>query len=406
MAVGEAIWPEMYPIQGLQIGVAQAGVKYEGRNDVVVFSVCEGAHVAGVFTQNAFAAAPVIVAKRHLLASNTRALIVNSGNANACTGDEGMAGAELSCMALAKELKVNPESVLPFSTGVIGEPLPVNKIIDVLPAAITSLQEDNWLAAARTIMTTDTRPKGASKQFDVGGETVHVVGISKGAGMIRPNMATMLAYVATDANIDPVLLQNMTKIAADKSFNRITIDGDTSTNDACMLIATGKSSAPRITSTQDEGYQLLLNAAIEVFHTLAKQIVCDGEGATKCVCVEVGGGDNAQECLDAAYAIAHSPLVKTAWFASDANWGRIVAAIGYAGIAELNASNVNVWLNEVKIVENGCRSASYTEAQGQSILSLAEFTVRVDLGRGECSESIWTSDLSHEYVRINADYRS
>lgn len=406
MAVGEAVWPEMYPIKGLQIGVAQAGVKYEGRNDVVVFSLCEGARVAGVFTQNAFAAAPVIVAKRHLHLSATRALVVNSGNANACTGDEGMAGAELSCAALAKELNVTAESVLPFSTGVIGEPLPVSKIVNVLPAAVASLQEDNWLAAARTIMTTDTRPKGASKKIDVNGEVIHVVGISKGAGMIRPNMATMLAYVATDADVDPALLQSMTKIAADKSFNRITIDGDTSTNDACMLMATGQSSAPKITSIEDEGYQGLLDAVIEVFHTLAKHIVCDGEGATKCVCVDVGGGKNAQECLDAAYAIAHSPLVKTAWFASDANWGRIVAAIGYAGIPGLNAANVNVWLNDVKIVENGCRSSSYTEAQGQHILSLAEFTVRVDLGRGEYSESIWTSDLSHEYVRINADYRS
>ena len=405
MAVGEAVWPEMYPIKGLSMGVAQAGVKYPNRNDVLVFCLNEGANVAGVFTKNAFAAAPVIVAKRHLLSGSTRALVINSGNANACTGDDGITRAESSCATLASILGVASEAVLPFSTGVIGEPLPVDKINRVLSAAVDDAKEDNWAIAARAIMTTDTRPKGASALFHAGGD-IHVVGISKGAGMIRPNMATMLAYVATDANVDAQLLQKIVKIAADKSFNRITIDGDTSTNDACILMATGQSDAPKIHSESDAGYTLLLNTVIDVFHSLAKQIVCDGEGATKCVCVEVGGGADIQECLDAGYAIAHSPLVKTAWFASDANWGRIVAAIGYAGIDGLDATKVNVWLDDVQIVENGGRASTYTEEQGKAILATAEFSVRVDLGRGDCSESIWTSDLSHEYIRINADYRS
>lgn len=405
MSVGKSVWPSMYSIAGLTMSVSQAGVKYSDRDDLLVFSLCEGASVAGVFTKNAFAAAPVIVAKKYVLTHEIKALLINSGNANACTGEQGIIDAEQSCAALAALLGVGPHSVLPFSTGVIGERLNANKIIDVLPSAVNGLVNDIWLDAAKAIMTTDTRPKGASCRVKIGSEYVHITGICKGAGMIRPNMGTMLAYVATDACIDKKTLHKLTQVAADKSFNRITIDGDTSTNDACVVIATGQSNAAAI-DTACEYYEPFLGALVDIFESLAKQIVCDGEGATKCVHVNVEGGKSHQECLDVAYAIAHSPLVKTAWFASDANWGRIVCAIGYADVKDLNPADVSVWLNDVQIVKSGERAPEYTDAAGQAVLSLEEFTVRVSLGRGEARESLWTSDLSHEYVRINAEYRS
>ncbi|VUD40316.1 Arginine biosynthesis bifunctional protein ArgJ [Thalassocella blandensis] len=407
MAVGEAFWPLMHEISGVRLGVASAGIKYPDRKDVAVLLLAETATVAGVFTQNGFCAAPVKVCKQHLgTTANSRALIINSGNANACTGELGHAAALRTCSALASKIAVETTQVLPFSTGVIGEPLPENKIIAVLDDAIHSASEDHWALFARAIMTTDTRPKGASKVAEWKGQKIHVTGVAKGAGMIKPNMATMLAYVATDAAVSPEALQEISLAAANASFNRISIDGDTSTNDSCMLIASGMSQAEKINDSTDEGYALLLEACIEVYQSLAKQIVMDGEGATKCVKISVRGGKHVQECLDVGYAIAHSPLIKTAMFACDPNWGRIVAAIGYAGIDGLNADRVKVWLDDVLIVADGGRAPNYQEENGQAIFDKAEFSINIDLQRGEYSEHLWTSDLSHEYVRINAEYRS
>ncbi len=406
MAVGEASWPVMHPISGVRLGVAQAGVKYACRNDLLVIAIEEGASVAGVFTQSAFAAAPVLIGREHIANGDIRYLVVNSGNANACTGERGMNDARATCRAVAELTDVKPHQVIPFSTGVIGEYLPIEKIIAAIPQAIASGLEDNWALAGRTIMTTDTRPKGASVQFEYDGETISVTGIAKGAGMIRPNMATMLAYIATDAVCAPHVLEAIVKKAADKSFNRITIDGDTSTNDACILIASGQAGLPMLTSTHGELYEKLLAAVTEVQQQLAQAIVKDGEGATKFVAVKVEQGTNSHECLQIAYAIAHSPLIKTALYASDPNWGRIVAAIGYAGVKNLDARLVNVWLDDVLIVANGGRATSYTEEAGAAIVSKAEFTIRVALGRGDAQEQVWTCDLSHEYVTINAEYRS
>lgn len=406
MAVGEYPFPQMHPIKGVKCTAVSAGIKKVGRRDVVLFELAEGSNVAGVFTKNAFCAAPVTVCKEHLAAAPIRFLVINSGNANACTGEQGLLDAKATCKAIADIAGVKPEQVLPFSTGVIGEPLPVQKITAVIPQALQQAHENGWDDAGAGIMTTDTRAKGFSQQFEYQGKTITVNGISKGAGMIKPNMATMLGYIATDAGIAQPLLQAIAREAADKSFNRITIDGDTSTNDSCILIATGQAGLPEVTQPSGELYEKLRELIIAAHVHLAKAIVSDGEGATKFVTVAVTGGANRDECLDVAYAVAHSPLIKTALFASDPNWGRIVAAIGYAGVPNLDASKVRVHLNETLIVENGGRAKSYTEEQGQAVMSQAEIAININLGRGEFAETVWTTDLSYEYVRINADYRS
>lgn len=404
MAVGLGAMPVMHPVKGFALGIASAGIKKAGRRDLVLMRCAEGSRVAGVFTQNAFCAAPVQLCKQRL-GQPVRYLVTNTGNANAATGEPGLAAAQAVCQAVADSLQVPVEQVLPFSTGVIGEPLPVEKITAALPAAIADLREDNWSLAGEGIMTTDTLPKGASQQFQHGGETFTVTGISKGAGMIRPNMATMLGYVATDAKVSAPVLQALVREAANLSFNRITIDGDTSTNDSFMLIATGQT-GELIDSQSGELYQKLRDSVCAVAMQLAQAIVRDGEGATKFVTVQVEQGANAQECLDVAYAVAHSPLIKTALFASDPNWGRIVAAVGYAGVPGLEQEKVNVFLDDVCIVRDGGRAASYTEEQGAAVMQQEEILIRIELGRGDCSETIWTSDLSHEYVRINAEYRT
>lgn len=405
MAVGLGPLPTLHPVPGFELGIASAGIKRVGRKDVVVMRCAEGSRVAGVTTTNAFCAAPVLIT-RERLAGEVRYLLTNTGNANAGTGVDGLANAKRSTEALAQLTQVGAEQILPFSTGVIGEPLPVAKIEAALPAALADLAEDHWAQAAEGIMTTDTLPKGASRQFEHDGVTVTVTGISKGAGMIRPNMATMLGYIATDANVSRDVLQALVRDAANKSFNRITIDGDTSTNDCCMLIATGQAKLPEITAASGELFGKLKDAVFSVFMEVAQAIVRDGEGATKFVTVKVNGGGNAQECLDVAYAVAHSPLIKTALFASDPNWGRILAAVGYAGVPELDVSKIDVFLGEVCIASQGGRAASYTEAQGAEVMAREEITIRIELGRGEFSETIWTTDLSHEYVKINAEYRT
>jgi glutamate N-acetyltransferase/amino-acid N-acetyltransferase len=400
------VWPRVHPVAGLRIGAASAGIKKPGRLDVLLFAIDEGATVAGVFTQNAFCAAPVIVGRDHLARGGIRYLVVNSGNANACTGERGLQDARATCEAVAQLGDVHSRQVLPFSTGVIGEFLPVDKIRAVLPEAVNSLELDAWEKAARAIMTTDTCPKGASMQFEHDGEILTVSGVAKGAGMIRPNMATMLAFVATNAVVAQPVLDRLVKAAADKSFNRISIDGDTSTNDACILVATGHAGLPMLNEANGELYDKLSRAVIEVMQQLAHAIIRDGEGATKFVTIAVSAGSSGTECLKVAYAIAHSPLVKTALYASDANWGRIVAAIGYAGVPNLDISLIKVWLDEVLVVEGGARCASYTDEAGSGVVGKAEFCIRVELGRGQFSETVWTSDLSHDYVTINAEYRT
>lgn len=405
MAVGLGELPVMHSVAGFELGIASAGIKKPGRRDVVLMRCAESSTVAGVYTQNAFCAAPVLLCKQRMQ-SSPRYLLVNTGNANAATGELGLQAANAVCQELAGLLGCPVEQILPFSTGVIGEPLPVAKIVAALPAAISDLREENWALAAEGIMTTDTLPKGASVQFQHNGVTVTVTGISKGAGMIRPNMATMLGYIATDAAVSQDILQNILHDAANKSFNRITIDGDTSTNDSCILVATGQAALTPITEAQGELYEALREAIEQVAMQLAQAIVRDGEGATKFVTVQVQGGANQQECLDVAYAVAHSPLIKTALFASDPNWGRIVAAIGYAGVKDLKTEQVNVYLNDVCIVAQGGRAQAYTEEQGAAVMQQAEILIRIELERGGSSETIWTTDLSHEYVRINAEYRS
>jgi len=405
MAVGLGPLPVLHPVPGFELGIASAGIKRPGRKDVVVMRCAEGSTVAGVFTLNAFCAAPVILAKQRAQGA-VRYLLTNTGNANAGTGEPGMQAAARSCASLAKLVGCDENAVLPFSTGVIGELLPVEKIEAALPAAVADLGENQWAEAATGIMTTDTLPKGASRQFQHDGVTVTVTGISKGAGMIRPNMATMLGYIATDAKVAQPVLQDLLRDAANKSFNRITIDGDTSTNDCCMLVATGKAALGEITAASGELFEKLKQAVFEVSMEVAQSIVRDGEGATKFVTVVVNGGKNHQECLDVGYAVAHSPLIKTALFASDPNWGRILAAVGRAGVPELDVSLIDVFLGEVCIASRGGRSASYTEEQGAAVMAEEEIQIRIELGRGDCSETIWTTDLSHEYVRINAEYRT
>ena len=397
----------LHLVAGLRIGTAMAGVRKANRKDLVVFALDEGASVAGVFTRNRFCAAPVQLCREHLAGGRgIRALVINTGNANAGTGADGLRRARQTCDALARHLGVTPDQVLPFSTGVIMETLPVERIVAGLPAALADLAPDHWLEAAEGIMTTDTVPKAASARVAIGGRTVTVTGIAKGAGMIRPNMATMLGFVATDAVIDKPLMQGLVREAADRSFNRITIDGDTSTNDSFVLIATGKAGHAPITQLESPEGALLREAIFDVSRRLAQAIVRDGEGATKFITVRVDGGRTKEECRLAAYAIAHSPLVKTAFFASDPNLGRILAAVGYAGIDALDQELIDLFLDDVHVVVHGGRHPAYQEADGQRVMKQAEITIRVDLHRGPAHATVWTCDLSHDYVSINADYRS
>lgn len=405
MAVGPTIRPEVQAIAGVDIAVLSAGIKTPGRKDLVVFRLAESSQVAAVFTQNAFCAAPVQLAKAHLAAAPSRYLLINTGNANAGTGAQGDLDAQACCQRLATLQGVAVEQVLPFSTGVIGEPLPVGKIGDALPQLDAHWSKEAWLAAAEGIMTTDTRPKAGSRTFEWQGQSVRLSGIAKGSGMICPNMATMLGFFATDANIDASLLQSMLKRAADASFNRISVDGDTSTNDACVLVATGQ--AALTISTAEPDLLALFELHLQsLMLELAHEIIKDGEGATKFVRLRVCQAANEQEALAVAYTIAHSPLVKTALSASDANWGRILAAVGRAGLAALDLSRVNIYLDQVCIVAAGGRAPSYAEAQGAAVVAQESFEIRVELGRGSVEDSVWTTDLSYEYVRINAEYRS
>jgi glutamate N-acetyltransferase/amino-acid N-acetyltransferase len=406
MAVGDVSMPQMHAVKGVKIGSAEAYVRYQNRRDLVVFEFSPGTNVAGVFTQNAFCAAPVRVCKKHLEMGNPRYLVINTGNANAGTGALGMENAKATCFKLAELAHVEPFEILPFSTGVIGEQLPIDRLIQGLQPALNTLNESSWTDAAEGIMTTDTTPKGASELFELDGVTYTITGISKGAGMIRPNMATMLSYVATDAPISRELVQQLLKDAVNVSFNRITIDGDTSTNDSCIFAATGQAGGIEISSTGDARYAAVAAVLTRVMKRLAQLIVRDGEGATKFITVAVEGGGNTQECCDVAYSIAHSPLVKTALFASDPNWGRILAAIGYAGVPELNVENIQVWLGNVQICKDGGAAADYTEEAGAREMEKSEITIRVDLGRGGAKDTVYTCDLSYDYVKINADYRS
>ena len=398
---------DLYPVAGVQLGVTMAGVRKANRRDLTVVLLAPGSSVAGVFTKNRFCAAPVQICRDHLAAGPAkRAIVINTGNANAGTGDDGLVRARSVCIALAQALDVSPEEVLPFSTGVIMETLPSERILAGLPAALADAQPDHWADAAAGIMTTDTLPKAASRQVVIGGKTVTVTGISKGAGMIRPNMATMLGFVATDAAIDPALLQPLVTEAANRSFNRITIDGDTSTNDSFLLIATHQAGNPTITALDSADGQALREAVITVSQQLAQAIVRDGEGATKFIAITIDGGRDEAECKLAAYAIAHSPLVKTAFFASDPNLGRILAAVGYAGIDDLDQGLIDLYLDDVHVATQGGRHPAYQEADGQRVMKQPEITVRVGLNRGPARASVWTCDLSHDYVSINADYRS
>jgi glutamate N-acetyltransferase/amino-acid N-acetyltransferase len=395
------------PVAGVSLGFACANIKRENRKDLLVMELCAGAKVAGVFTTNRFCAAPVIVAREHLAQANgIRALVINTGNANAGTGEQGLQDARATCDALAGLLGCKSNQILPYSTGVIMEPLPVAKIAAGLPAAVANLVPDNWLNAAEAIMTTDIVAKAISKQVVVDGVNITITGIAKGSGMIHPNMATMLGYIATDAGISQPLLQQMVSTAANRSFNCITVDGDTSTNDALMLIATGKSALPEVNVADSTAYNTLLDAVSEVAIFLAQAIVRDGEGATKFITIAMEGGRDEAECKKIGYAIAHSPLVKTAFFASDPNLGRILAAIGYAGVSDLDVSALQVYLDDVLVAEKGGRAASYQEEDGQRVMQQSDITIRVVLGRGAVNATLWTCDFSYDYVKINASYRS
>jgi len=404
---------DLLPIAGVRIGVAQAGIRKANRKDLTVFLLDEGSAVGAVFTQNRYAAAPVQVCREHLAAGQgIRALVINTGNANAGTGQPGLAHAQQTCHALARSLGLHHEQVLPFSTGVIMEPLPLDRLLAGMPLALSDAAPpqaetgDQWLCAAQGIMTTDTLPKACSEQFEVDGRPVRATGIAKGAGMIRPNMATMLGFLATDARVAPELMDTLARRLADASFNRVTVDGDTSTNDSFVVVATGHAGNAPISDLESPAGQALLAALTKVARQLAHAIVRDGEGATKFITVQVEGGRDAEECLLAAYAVAHSPLVKTAFFASDPNLGRILAAVGYAGIHDLDVSGIDLHLGDVHVVKAGGRLPEYKEEDGQRVMKEAEILVRIGLGRGTATETVWTCDFSHEYVTINADYRS
>jgi glutamate N-acetyltransferase / amino-acid N-acetyltransferase len=406
---------DLTPVAGVRLGIAQAGIKKANRKDLLVIELAPGSTVAGVFTLNRFCAAPVIICREHLrnatsgmaegsaAKSEIRALVINTGNANAGTGAQGMTNARNTCAALAQQLKCQPEQILPFSTGVILEQLPIEKLVQGLPSALQALKSDAWGDAAQAIMTTDTQPKAASRSIVIDGKTVTVTGISKGAGMIRPNMATMLGFVATDAQVSQSVLQQWTKDAADASFNRITVDGDTSTNDSFIVMATGVSG---VVANTGAAAAALRQAVIEVAQQLAQAIIRDGEGATKFITVQVNSSREPHEAAQIAYAIAHSPLIKTAFFASDPNLGRILAAIGYAGVADLDVSLIDLYLDDVLVAKSGGRNPAYQEADGQRVMKQSEITVRVELNRGNAHTTVWTCDLSHDYVSINADYRS
>ncbi len=400
----------LLPVTGVSLGVTEAGIRKAGRKDLLVMKLESGARVAGVFTQNRFCAAPVTVARQHLSMldpdASIRALVVNTGCANAGTGKEGVAAARQTCNELARLLECSAAQVLPFSTGVIMEPLPVERIAAGLPACLASLREDNWLAAAQAIMTTDTLPKAASRRVMAGGAEVTVTGIAKGAGMIHPNMATLLGFIATDARLSLPLARSLVAHAADRSFNCITVDGDTSTNDAFIMIATGKADMTEVGDAKSAAYAALLEGVSAVAAELAQAIIRDGEGATKFITVRVEGGRKEEECRKVAYSIAHSPLVKTAFFASDPNLGRILAAVGYAGVADLAVDKVDLYLDDVLVAKSGGRSPGYSEADGVRVMKQPEITVRVVLNRGAAAATVWTCDLSHDYVTINAEYRT
>jgi glutamate N-acetyltransferase / amino-acid N-acetyltransferase len=404
---------DLLTIQGVRIGVTQAGIRKADRKDLTVFLLEEGCSVGAVFTQNRYAAAPVQVSREHLAARRgIRAIVINTGNANAGTGESGLSDARQTCAALARALGLQHEQVLPFSTGVIMEPLPLERVLAGLPNALQMAAKpeapspESWLSAAQGIMTTDTVPKACSARFEIDGARVHATGISKGAGMIRPNMATMLGFLATDAAVAPALMDALALRIANRSFNRVTVDGDTSTNDSFVVMATGRAGNTEITDLDSSAGQVLLDELTQVARHLAHAIVRDGEGATKFITVQIEGGRTPSECLQVAYAIAHSPLVKTAFFASDPNLGRILAAVGYAGIADLDASLIELHLGDVHVVTRGGRHPQYKEEDGQRVMREAEIVVRVALGRGDATETVWTCDFSHEYVTINADYRS
>ncbi len=406
MAVGLSQLPTLYPVKGIRLATGSAGIKYKDRPDLVVIEIAPGAQAAGVFTRNRFCAAPVIVARKHIAETPPRALLINAGNANAGTGDLGIGDALACCDALAEQLGCRGQEVAPFSTGVIGERLPREAIIDVLPACLEQLAESGWGDAAYGIMTTDTVAKGVSREFELEGSSLTITGIVKGAGMICPNMATMLAFIATDAAVTRDVLQECINQAVRHSFNRITIDGDTSTNDSFVLFATGQGQAPVIDSADSVEFLQLAQVVSQVATELAQAIVRDAEGATKFITIDVSGGVSEAECLEVAYTIAHSPLVKTAFFASDPNWGRILAAIGRAKIPALDVRSVSIYLGEVRIVNQGAVDSEYTESRGQAVMDQPEIDLKVNLGMGSTTVRIWTSDLSHDYVQINAEYRS
>ena len=400
----------LHAVAGVALGVAQAGIRKANRKDLLVMRLDAGARAAAVFTRNRFCAAPVIVAREHLaqlgVEHSVRALVINTGCANAGTGEHGLEAAREICARLARLMGCAPSAVLPFSTGVIMEPLPVERIAAGLPQCLANLDENDWLGAAEAIMTTDTLPKAAAGRFKIGGREITVTGIAKGAGMIRPDMATMLGFVATDAQVSVPLVREAVRYATERSFNCITVDGDTSTNDAFVLIATGRADMPEVTDASSAQYHAFRDAVTEVATRLAQSIVRDGEGATKFITVRVEGGRNEAECRQIAYAIAHSPLVKTAFFASDPNLGRILAAVGYAGVSDLDVGAVDLYLDDVLVAKSGGRHPGYEEAQGQRVMKQSEITVRVTLARGSAAATLWTCDLSHDYVSINADYRS
>lgn len=406
MAVGLSEPVEILPVAGIKLASVAAGIKKNGKNDLVVISFDDSASCAATFTKNAFCAAPVSLAKQHLSLRKPRALLINSGNANAGTGEAGMHNAIQSCAWLAEELQCSEEQILPFSTGVIGQQLPMEKLHSGINQVVSGLSEENWMLAAKGIMTTDTVAKAVSRKVSIDGQDVTVSGVAKGSGMICPDMATMLAFIATDANVENDFLQQCLSLAVEDSFNAITVDGDTSTNDACVLIATGRAENKALCDISSTDAESFIQKLMEVCQLLAQAIVRDGEGATKYITVAVNSAHSKDEAKKVAYTIAHSPLVKTALFASDPNWGRILAAVGRAGIEQLDISGVHIYLDDVCIVRNGGVDAAYTEEKGQAVMNNEEITIRVELTRGDQSAVIWTTDLSHEYVRINSEYRS
>ncbi len=406
MAVGLTGLPVLLPVPGIRLGTACAGIRKKDRRDLVVIECQPGTRAAAVFTRNRFCAAPVLVAREHLAAMSPRLLLINTGYANAGTGEPGLADARYSCEALSRLAACQPAEVLPFSTGVIGERFPLDRLVTGLPAAMASLSGEGWAEAAHGIMTTDTVAKGVSRQLAIAGRTVTVTGICKGSGMIHPDMATMLAFIATDAAVAQSALDRLLRDAVDQSFNCATVDGDTSTNDACLLLATGQAGNPAINSTEGREYSALRAAVIDLCRELAQMIVRDGEGATKFMTISVSGAASEDDAREVAFAVAHSPLVKTAFFASDPNWGRILAAVGRAPIAQLDVNRVSVHLNQVRVVHQGALDPGYREEQGAAAMRESEITVRIDLASGSHEATVWTCDFSHDYVRINAEYRS